>query len=241
MNYLYAEHLKWKHTISNQLIWIAPLFTAAFAWLMGGFYGNQYMSFYWWYTFLLPGTIAILCALSVKKERKNGNYNSLFSMAVDLKWVAFAKSGVVIEKMLLAAVMLAIFASVNHLMAPSLVVYSVWEGLIGSVGIILASLWQVPLCFWLARKAGMLLPVVMNVLFSIILPVTVGNTAFGMVFPYYWPARVAKGLLGIEINGTFTGMMTEPMEVVVVMMAAFVLFVVLAFFDALDFAKGEKQ
>lgn len=60
MNYLKAEHLKFKRTISNKLLFIAPFLTALFAWIIGGFYGFQYMTFYWWYAFLLPGTIAKL-------------------------------------------------------------------------------------------------------------------------------------------------------------------------------------
>ena len=64
MDYLKSEHLKFKRTISNKLIFIVPLITAIFAWLMGGYMGYQYMTLYWWYAFLLPGGIAILCSLS---------------------------------------------------------------------------------------------------------------------------------------------------------------------------------
>ena len=39
MDYLKSEHLKFKRTISNKLIFIVPLITAIFAWLMGGFTG----------------------------------------------------------------------------------------------------------------------------------------------------------------------------------------------------------
>ena len=68
MDYLKSEHLKFKRTISNKLIFIVPLITAIFAWLMGGYMGYQYMTLYWWYAFLLPGGIAILCSLSHRKE-----------------------------------------------------------------------------------------------------------------------------------------------------------------------------
>ena len=36
MDYLKSEHLKFKRTISNTLIFIVPLSTAIFAWIMGG-------------------------------------------------------------------------------------------------------------------------------------------------------------------------------------------------------------
>ena len=46
MDYLKSEHLKFKRTISNKLIFIVPLITAIFAWLMGGYIGYQYMMLY---------------------------------------------------------------------------------------------------------------------------------------------------------------------------------------------------
>lgn len=49
MDYLKSEHLKFKRTISNKLIFIVPLITAIFAWIMGGYMGYQYMTLYWWY------------------------------------------------------------------------------------------------------------------------------------------------------------------------------------------------
>ena len=41
MDYLKSEHLKFKRTISNKLIFIVPLITAIFAWLMGGYMGES--------------------------------------------------------------------------------------------------------------------------------------------------------------------------------------------------------
>ena len=55
MNYLKSEHLKFKRTAVNRLVFLTPLLTAVFAWVVGGFTGFQYTAFYWWYAFLLPG------------------------------------------------------------------------------------------------------------------------------------------------------------------------------------------
>ena len=56
MDYLKSEHLKFKRTISNKLIFIVPLITAIFAWIMGGYIGYQYMTLYWWYVSLISDT-----------------------------------------------------------------------------------------------------------------------------------------------------------------------------------------
>ena len=117
MNYLKAEHLKFKRTISNKLLFIAPFLTALFAWIIGGFYGFQYMTFYWWYAFLLPGTIAILCSLAHQKEERAGKYYSVLSAPINLKRFEYAKALLMIEKLLVAAVFLAVFAAVSNLIS----------------------------------------------------------------------------------------------------------------------------
>lgn len=141
MNYLKAEHLKFKRTISNKLLLIAPLLTALFAWIVGGFHGFQYMTFYWWYAFLLPGTIAILCSLAHQKEERAGKYYSVLSAPINLKQFEYAKVLILIEKLLVAAVFLAAFAAVSNLISPALAVYSMGRNFAGSVALMIASIW----------------------------------------------------------------------------------------------------
>ena len=114
MDYLKSEHLKFKRTISNKLIFIVPLITAIFAWLMGGYMGYQYMTLYWWYAFLLPGAIAILCSLSHRKEENAGKYYSVFSMPVNLSRFEFAKGIILVEKLLVSAIFLALLISISR-------------------------------------------------------------------------------------------------------------------------------
>lgn len=124
MDYLKSEHLKFKRTISNKLIFIVPLITAIFAWLMGGYMGYQYMTLYWWYAFLLPGGIAILCSLSHRKEENAGKYYSVFSMPVNLSRFEFAKGIILVEKLLVSAIFLALLISISNIIAPATAVYS---------------------------------------------------------------------------------------------------------------------
>lgn len=154
MNFLKAEHLKFKRTISNKLLLIAPLLTALFAWIVGGFHGFQYMTFYWWYAFLLPGTISILCSLAHQKEERAAKYYSVLSAPISLKQFEYAKVLILIEKLLVAAVFLAVFAAVSNLISPALAVYSMGRNFVGSVALMVASIWQVPsACFWHEKPA----------------------------------------------------------------------------------------
>lgn len=241
MNYLKAEHLKFKRTISNKLLLIAPLLTAVFAWIVGGFHGFQYMTFYWWYAFLLPGTIAILCSLAHQKEKRAGKYYSVISAPINLKRFEYAKALVLIEKLLVAAVFLTIFAAVSNVISPALAVYSVGRSFVGSIALVIASIWQIPLCLLLARKTGLLLPITANTLLGILMPILLGNTAFTWVCPYCWAAKTAELLVGIESNGTFAGATPFSWSVLLPLIFSAILYILLSFWDAVDFSRKEGK
>ena len=241
MNYLKAEHLKFKRTISNKLLLIAPLLTAVFAWIVGGFYGFQYMTFYWWYAFLLPGTIAILCSLAHQKEERAGKYYSVLSAPINLKQFEYAKALILIEKLIVAALFLAVFAAVSNLISPALAVYSVGRNFAGSIALIFALIWQIPVCLLLARKTGFLIPIVANTLLGILMPILFGNTAIAWVCPYCWAAKTAELLMGIESNGTFAGVADFSWQVLLPLVFSVILYVLLTLWDAANFSKKEGK
>lgn len=241
MGYLRAEHLKFKRTISNKLIWIAPMMTAAFAWLVGGFIGFQYMTFYWWYAFLLPGTIAVLCVLAHQKEEHAGKYYSVFSAPVDLTKWELAKLLILVEKLMIAALFLAAFVSISNLISPATVVYSIGRSIIGCIALIASSIWQIPLCLYLVRKVGMALPIILNSVLGIFSPIVFGSTSFWWLCPYCWPAKLAEPLLGIEINGTFAGNTSFSMTVILSLALSVLLFTALALWDAKSFSQKERK
>ncbi len=241
MNYLKAEHLKYRRTISNKLVWIAPFMTTLFAWIVSGFHGFQYMSFYWWYAFLLPGTIAILCALSNQKEERAGKYYSVLSLPISLEGFEFAKSVILMEKLLIASMVLALFASVSNVISPGLAVYSVGQSILGSLCIVLASVWQIPFCLYLERKTGMMLPVIINTLFGIMMPIVLRKSVLVWICPYCWAAKLAEPLMGIGINGTFIGNMGFAWAVPLTLLLSFLCYVIFSFLDAKEFSHREGR
>ncbi|MDU4479945.1 MULTISPECIES: lantibiotic immunity ABC transporter MutE/EpiE family permease subunit [Eubacteriales] len=237
MNYLKSEHLKFKRTISNKLLFIIPFITAIFAWIVGGFFGFQYTTLYWWYAFLLPGAIAILCSLSHRKEESAGKYYSVFSMPLNLSKFEMAKGVILIEKLLVAGIFLALLISISNIISPATAVYSVPQSMVGSIAIVLASVWQIPLCLYLTRKTGLFVPIILNTILGIFLPILLGNTAIWWLVPYCWAAKLAEPLMGIELNGTFAGNPRLSITVFISIVLSIFLFVILSFADAKDFSK----
>lgn len=237
MNYLKSEHLKFKRTISNKLLFIIPLITAIFAWIVGGFVGFQYTTFYWWYAFLLPGSIAILCSLSHRNEENAGKYYSIFSMPMNLSKFETAKGIVLIEKLLVAAFFLAMLISISNLISPATAVYSVVQSIVGSIGIIFASVWQIPLCLYLSRRTGLFLPIILNTVLGIFLPIALGNTTVWWLIPYCYAAKMAEPLIGIELNGTFAGTCGFSITILISVVLSIFVFSVFLYADTKDFSK----
>ena len=201
---------------------------------------HQYMTLYWWYAFLLPGAIAILCSLSHRKEENAGKYYSVFSMPVNLSRFEFAKGIILVEKLLVSAIFLALLISISNIIAPATAVYSLLHSITGSIGIILASVWQIPLCLYLARKTGMFVPIVLNTILGIVLSTAtaLGNTIAWWFVPYCWAAKLAEPLMGIEMNGTYAGNCGFSIAIMISISLSILLFLILSYADAKDFSKG---
>lgn len=84
MRYIRSENLKYKRSFSRKLIFVVPIITAFVAVIFGGIRNFQAQTIYWWYTFLLPGTVAIYCSLSEKKE-KSVRYHTFYTLSIDLE------------------------------------------------------------------------------------------------------------------------------------------------------------
>lgn len=74
-----AEYLKTKKSMGRILIWVFPMIVFALAFVLTLGIRNAYAEsvWNWWYTLLLPGMLAIICYLSITREKKTGYYNLL--------------------------------------------------------------------------------------------------------------------------------------------------------------------
>lgn len=242
MKYLKSEHLKFKKTFSNKLLIFAPLITVIFAWVVGGFVGYQYMSLYWWYSFLLPGTIAILCHLSNQKEERAGKYYSIYSAPINLKKFWISKNLILLEKLILAGFVLALLMSISNIISPATVVFPIGRSIIGSIAIMIASAWQIPFCLLLTFKVGMFLPIVINTALGIFLPGLIGNTSLWLLCPYCWAPKLAEPLMGVSINGTLVDPANfSRLNIVLPLLLSFLLFVVFTCLGAENFNRQEAR
>ena len=168
-------------------------------------------------------------------------YYSVFSAPISLKRFEYAKALILVEKVFVAAVFLAVFATVSNLISPDLAVYSVSRNFIGSIAVVIASIWQSPICLLLTRKTGLLFPIAANTLLGILMPILLGNTALSRVCPYCWAAKTAELIMGIESNGTFSGVAAFSWVVFLPLVFSVILYALLTLWDAEHFSEKEGK
>ena len=198
-NYLKAENLKCKGTFAQKLIVIAPVLMILLALLSGKYFVEN--GYNWWYVLIFPGFITLLSALVDQYEEKKLNYRAVFALPVNLKrtWIS---------KVSLIGVYMAI-ASLIHLagILLGMTFYNTSSGIsavqvVGATSIlIITSLWQIPLCLFLAKKFGLMPTVFLNLCGGITLEVLAVDKAWWWACPYSWSARLMCPVLGVLPQG----------------------------------------
>ncbi|MED2942768.1 lantibiotic immunity ABC transporter MutE/EpiE family permease subunit [Bacillus swezeyi] len=197
--YVKAENLKFKRTFSRKMIFLVPFINICYAFFMnpGYFVSGTYN---WWSIILMPVLIALLCALSHQKEKKASNYNGIFSSPIQLHMMWYAKIGVIAIYSLASQVVFLGFMFVMQLIIPQFPAVNLT---VVSANLLLwiTTLWEIPLCLFIARKCGFTAAVMLNLLGSVIFGIMSAASPFWWVNPWSWPIRVMCPAIGIHPNG----------------------------------------
>lgn len=194
-----AEYSKLHHTFGKFLPVIAPIFTLFLVFLLTGGIENALPvgAWNWWYTILLPGMLAMICYLGMKKDKKMNYYNLLFLP-------------ISISRCLIGKV---IYYSFGLLFANFMIFLGTWIGgaLFGStipiigdfcgfIFLSVAFLWEIPLYMLLSSRFGMFAVIFSCMVLSIGAPMVAG-TNYWWVCPSSIPIRLMCPTLGILPNG----------------------------------------
>lgn len=202
MRYIRSENLKYKRSFSRKLIFVVPIITAFVAVIFGGIRNFQAQTIYWWYTFLLPGTVAIYCSLSEKKE-KSVRYHTFYTLSIDLENAWYARVLVIAWYMLLTGIILVLPAVSMKIWAPAICQISNGKLLLGSICIVVMSLWQIPILLFFNKRIGILLPLIINCMLPLAIS-PLSNTDLWFLIPYSWVSKSMKSIIGLDVNGTMT-------------------------------------
>lgn len=195
-NYIFAENLKHKHSFLLKLLFIAPIIALlhSFVLMPSYFSVNAYN---WWYVILMPATFALIPAMMHRKEERKLNYRAIFPLNIDLNKIW-------ISKILTALIYLSI-TSILHMLGVFVFQFFVGEQLTGnytfttllfaSALLVITNIWQVPFCFFLAKKFGFIASIVVNAVLGLVVGILLADGSMWIYCPYSWGIRLMVPVL----------------------------------------------
>lgn len=196
IKYLQAENLKCKRTFMKKLIFLAPMLTMLFGFMSGSYI--QVNSFNWWYMMILPGYISIMAVMTNEREEKKLHYRAVFGLPISLRKVWISKVLVNGFYMTFSCMVLLVGILLGGLISNTIPFFRAFSG---ATLIAVTSLWQIPLCMFLAKKLGILGTVLINAGVGAVLNVMAVSTSIWWIDPYSWTSRIMYSVGGILPNG----------------------------------------
>ena len=245
ISYILAENLKHKGTFLKKLLVIMPITLILLSlFLMPSYFTTN--SYNWWYVIIMPATFALIPAMMDRKESRKLNYRAVFPLNINLKKLWVAKIITALIYMSIAAIihMLGVYIFqffVGKQLTPN---YTFLTLLCASALLIVTNIWQVPFCFFLAKKFGFIASITINAVLGLALGILISDSAFWIYCPYAWGIRLMIPVMHILPSGVLTeasNPMISNTSLLIPCILSICLFALLTIISANWFSKQEVK
>ena len=116
--------------------------------------------------------------------------------------------------------------------------------LLASVLLVITNIWQVPFCFFLAKKLGFIASIIGNAALGLVLGILLSDGSMWLYCPYSWGIRLMVPVMHILPNGDPTeasNPMISNTSLFIPCILSVCLFVLLTFITAKWFSKQEVK
>lgn len=248
LEYFLSENMKINHTFVKKLVFIAPLMVILLSIFLTANY-FQVDIYNWWYALILTGTISLGSSLLIRVDGSMKN-KGVMSLPVDLKKIWIAKILVGVKNISISCIIIFIAGqlSVFIIKMDSASHISIISGLCSTLVIIITSIWQIPICFFLSNKIGMFPTIVLSMIVgesSVIMAVN----KFWWTNPFAYTDRLMCPILKVLPNGlvakpdsqTFTPELLSVWGIPFGILISIVLFIAITYLTAKWYEKQEVK
>lgn len=200
MNYIQGERLKMKRSFSVTLLWLMPLLNIIFSFIMSPVYFVT-NTFNWWSILFMPLAIALWCALLNNKEKRAGDYSSVYLLPISLHQAWLAKIIVIALQSLISLFIFLMMMGALSFLMPGIPLFELGQ-LEGLLLIWVTSLWEIPLALYLAKKWGMAVTLIINIVGGMVLGIAFSTGSLWWLNPWSWCIRLIMPIIGVHANGT---------------------------------------
>ena len=245
ISYILAENLKHKGTFLKKLLVIMPMTLILLSlFLMPSYFTTN--SYNWWYVIIMPATFALIPAMMDRKESRKLNYRAVFPLNINLKKLWVSKIITAFVYMSIAAIihMLGVYIFqflIGGQLTPN---YGFSTLLFASALLIITNIWQVPLCFFLAKKFGFIASITINAVLGLALGILISDSAFWIYCPYSWGIRLMIPVMHILPSGILieaSNPMISNTSLLIPCILSICLFTLLTMISAKWFSKQEVK
>lgn len=205
ISYILAENLKHKGTFLKKLLVIMPITLILLSlFLMPSYFTTN--SYNWWYVIIMPATFALIPAIMHRKESRKLKYRAVFPLNINLKklWVSKIITAFIYMNITAMVHMLGVYIFqflIGGQLAPN---YRFLTLVFASFLLIISNIWQIPLCFFLAKKFGFIASITINAVLGLALGILLSDSTFWIYCPYSWGIRLMIPVMHILPSGVLT-------------------------------------
>jgi len=198
-DFLKSDWLKEKYSFRKKIVWIAPSITIVLAlFLMRG--NSRFLiegSFNWWYSTILPATVAIICSFVIAKEKQK-NYHGLFAIATSKSKLWISK--IIICSLLLLATCLLFLIILESCAMIFNINIPLFPCLLASIVLFLTFVWQIPLLLFISLKIQPFIVILVSLFLNIGIGIFCATESYWWI-PFSIPSRLMTPILGVLPNG----------------------------------------
>ena len=246
LKYILAENKKTKNTFLNKLVWLAPLLTILLSMFLAVNY-FQIDSYNWWYTMMLPGSLALGCCLLSRIDGKMKN-TAVISLPIDLKKVWFAKILIGIKNLSISCIIILFCSELGVVLInlESMKEISLINRIYATILLIITFMWQVPLNIFLENKIGLFGTVILSLVANLFLGIMAVKSYWWMI-PFSYPSRMMcpvlvilpNGLLAVPESQTFTPEVLSYSSVPYGLIVSIILFLAISYITSIWYERKE--
>ena len=194
-----AEHIKTRKSASRHILWLFPIVTFILAAILTLGTTDTYAQcvWNWWYTMILPGVMAIICYLSIIREKKIGFYN-LLTFTTESSKLFLGKIIYIALMILVSNLIIFAGAAIGGFIFTSTV--PVLGGFIASILLTVTLLWQIPILLLISEKFGLIVEVIFS-MFLAFSGTIISQTGKWLLVPFAIPMRIMCPLIHVLPNG----------------------------------------
>lgn len=193
-----SEYQKQKHTFTQKTAFLAPIAIMLLCVILGAGSTFQAGSYNWWYTMFLPGSLSLICAGVVQKDKKKLHYRRILSLSVEPQKIWFGKIGGCVLFFLISCAVFLVGVTLGGAVFGSSI--SFLQSAAASVLLFLTFLWQIPFCMILADRLGQFAAILINLAANILCVIFAAKGDFWWI-PFAVPTRLMCPVIHVLPNG----------------------------------------